>query len=139
MATPVRYHIRFLRASLAISWPSRLLLLMARFGLPLPLFSAEKVGVSASQFGQSKRRLRSVLFLQFPSIWSAINGALPVDGLISDHPQTQHLFPYFSRKYRFTAGVTIPVVVSPLSAPDFQALILFWYSRSRWHVLLQYV
>jgi len=32
------------------------------------------VGVSASQFGQIKRRLISILFRQLPSIWSATKG-----------------------------------------------------------------
>src|SRR3989344_3324892 len=44
------------------------LLLKTRPFLPRPLFNPAYVGVNASQFGQSKRRLLSVLFRQLPSI-----------------------------------------------------------------------
>jgi len=97
-------------------------LLKARFFLPFPLFNPAYVGVNASQFGQSKRRLFSILLRQLPSIWSATNGTCPVLGLIFDHPHKQHLFPNFFRKYRLIYFETVPKLFNPFTSPAFHFL-----------------
>jgi len=86
------------------------------------------VGVSASQFGQIKRRLISILFRQLPSIWSATKGISFVLWLIFDHPHRQHLFPNFLRKYRLMKGETVPILCNPLISPAFHFLMYKWYA-----------
>jgi len=85
----------------------------------LPLFNPAYVGLNASQFGQSNRRLLSMLLRQLPSIWSATNGTCPVMGLTLAHPHKQHLFPNFSLRYRLICLETIPNPCNPTSLPFF--------------------
>ena len=108
----VSYHTLFVHARV---FPSSARLLRALFGLPLPLFKAANVDVSESQFGQRSRRFVSVLFRQFPSIWSATRGTIPVFGFNFDQPQKQHLLPNFSLKYLLTMEETNPIELSPVA------------------------
>lgn len=107
--------------------------------LPLPRFNPPKVGLNASQLGHINLRFCSTLFRQFPSIWSATNGDTLVVGLISDQLQTTHLLWYFSLRKRLIWLETIPVLWRPISVPFCQSKIYFLYSKSCWHLLLQYL
>ena len=110
--------------------PSCARLLGRRFGLPFPLLRAAYVGDKESQFGHTKRRFSSLLFLQLPSIWSATKGMIPVFGLILAQPHRQHLLAYFLRRYFLTYPDTSPKLTSPLSLPCFHAFIYDKYSYS---------
>jgi len=114
-------------------------LLKALFQRPLPLLSAAYVGVSESQFGQSKRRFTSALLRHLPSMWSATKGTFPVFGLISAQPHKQHLSPNFSLKYLFTCAETTPVAISPSTSPFFQFCMYVLYLCTLWQTLLQYL
>src|SRR3989344_7263779 len=88
--------------------PSLNLLLKTLFFLPFPRFNPAYVGLNESQLGQMRRRLLSVLFRQFPSMWSATRGTLIVFGLISAHPHKTHLSPNLFRKYFLIFTETVP-------------------------------
>src|SRR3989338_8034608 len=107
--------------------PSRALLLGAQFSRPFPLLRAANVEFNASQFGQIRRRLPSILFRQLPSIWSATKGTLPVFMLTRDHPHKQHLSSNFLRKYFLMCGETKPILFSPFTLPLFHSLIYCRY------------